>query len=116
MKTYKIKNYKGNLVESLSRFQKTHKGMKIAEAIEDGKDLKIKVNEAVDDSFKTKFYVHCTSGTDPKKDEVELRTMNDLYNLWKDNGKIRLIVDFTESNLRPGSGMGEIEIYDAYRE
>ena len=42
MKTYKVKNYKGNLVESLSKFQKSHKGMKIVEAVEDGKDLKIK--------------------------------------------------------------------------
>ena len=41
-KTYKVKNYKGNLIESLSKFQKSHKGMKIVEACEDGEDLKIK--------------------------------------------------------------------------
>ena len=34
MKTYKVKNYKGNLVESLSRFQKKYPGMKICEAVE----------------------------------------------------------------------------------
>jgi len=45
MKTYKVKNYKGNLVESLSKFQKNHKGMKIVEAVEDGDDLKIKAEE-----------------------------------------------------------------------
>ena len=45
MKTYKVKNYKGNLVESLSRFQKSHKGMKIVEAIEDEEELKIKAVE-----------------------------------------------------------------------
>lgn len=44
MKTYKIKNYKGNLVESLSRFQNSHKDMKIVEACEDGTDLKIKAD------------------------------------------------------------------------
>lgn len=46
MKTYKVKNYKGNLVESLSKFQKSHKGMKIVEAVEDGDDLKIKAEES----------------------------------------------------------------------
>lgn len=46
MKTYKVKNYKGNLVESLSKFQKSHKGMKIVEACEDGDDLKIKAEES----------------------------------------------------------------------
>ena len=43
MKTYKVKNYKGNLVESLSKFQKSHKDMKIVEAVEDEEELKIKV-------------------------------------------------------------------------
>ncbi len=46
MKTFKVKNYKGNLVESLSKFQKSHKGMKIVEACEDGDDLKIKAEES----------------------------------------------------------------------
>ena len=46
MKTYKIKNYKGNIVESLSRFQKNHKGMRIVEAAVDDKNLNIKA-EAV---------------------------------------------------------------------
>lgn len=53
MKTFKVKNYKGNLVESLSKFQKSHKGMKIVEACEDGEDLKIKA-EAV-----KKTYILC---------------------------------------------------------
>lgn len=50
MKTYKVKNYKGNLVESLSKFQKSHKGMKIVEAAEDGEELKIKAEESSNDS------------------------------------------------------------------
>ena len=45
MKTFKIKNYKGNIVESLSKFQESHKDMKIVEAIEEGDTLKITVNE-----------------------------------------------------------------------
>ena len=45
MKTFKIKNYKGNLVESLSKFQESHKDMKIVEAVEEGNILKITCNE-----------------------------------------------------------------------
>lgn len=47
MKTFKIKNYKGNLVESLSKFQESHKDMKIVEAVEEGDTLKITVNEGI---------------------------------------------------------------------
>ena len=61
MKTYKVKNYKGNLVESLSKFQKSHKGMKIVEACEDGDDLKIKAEESekqpVEEAVGKKVYV-----------------------------------------------------------
>lgn len=46
MKTYRIKNYKGNLVESLSKFQKKYPGMKICEATEEDKELKIKCNKS----------------------------------------------------------------------
>ena len=46
MKTFKIKNYKGNIVESLSRFQESYKDMKIIEAVEEGNTLKINVEEA----------------------------------------------------------------------
>lgn len=46
MKTFKVKNYKGNLVESLKRFSDLYKGMKIVEAIEEKDTLKIKVQES----------------------------------------------------------------------
>jgi len=58
MKTYKVKNYKGNLVESLSKFQKSHKGMKILEAKEVDNELKIKVKESTqtfDDTIKNEI-------------------------------------------------------------
>ena len=45
MKTFKIKNYKGNIVESLSKFQAMHKGMKIVEVAEIEKELKIITEE-----------------------------------------------------------------------
>ena len=47
MKTFKIKNYKGNLVESLKRFSDSHKDMKIVEAVEEDGSLKIKAESAV---------------------------------------------------------------------
>ena len=43
MKTYKVKNYKGNLVESLKKFSEKYKGMRITEAkVKDG-ELKVQV-------------------------------------------------------------------------
>ena len=42
MKRYTIKNYKGNLVESLTKFAKSHTGMRIVEAVEDEDELKVK--------------------------------------------------------------------------
>jgi len=41
MKKYTIKNYKGNLVESLKKFSEKYKGMKIVEATEKNNELKI---------------------------------------------------------------------------
>ena len=41
MKKYRIKNYKGNLIESVSKFQKTHSKMRIVEAFEDEMGLAI---------------------------------------------------------------------------
>ena len=58
MKKYTIKNYKGNIVESLSRFAKSHKGMKIVEAAEEKDELKIKAEEYSDfrDKLVDKYY------------------------------------------------------------
>ena len=33
MNNYRIKNYRGNLVESLTKFAKSHKGMRIVEKV-----------------------------------------------------------------------------------
>ena len=41
MKKFTVKNYKGNLVESLKKFSDSHKGMKIVEAVEKNNELKI---------------------------------------------------------------------------
>lgn len=45
MKTYKVKNYKGNIVESLKKFSESHKEMKIVEVVEVEDGLKIKAEE-----------------------------------------------------------------------
>lgn len=49
MKTYKVKNYKGNLVESLMKFQKKHPNSKITSVYESDGKLKIRTDE--EDSF-----------------------------------------------------------------
>ena len=52
MKRYTIKNYKGNLLESLTKFAESHKGMKIVEAVEDEDKLRLKTEESeFDDSL-----------------------------------------------------------------
>lgn len=45
-KRFTVKNYKGNIVESLSRFQKNHKDMKIVEATEFNGRLNVKARTA----------------------------------------------------------------------
>ena len=72
MKTFKVKNYKGNLVESLSRFIKSHGGMKIIEAKEEDKELKIKA-EAV-----SKF------SSIAKEKTKEVASVRKHYNSWSD--------------------------------
>lgn len=51
MKTYKVKNYKGNLIESIEKFRNTYSKMKILEAKEVGEELEIKA-EAEEDEEK----------------------------------------------------------------
>ena len=46
MKNYIIKNYKGNLVESLKNFSKKYKGMRVTEAKAEGNTLKILAENA----------------------------------------------------------------------
>lgn len=80
-KTYKVKNYKGNLVESLSKFQKSHKGMKIVEACEDGEDLKIKTEAAKnikesEDFFDEVYKGGFTISYDETNGEVEAFEIN----------------------------------------
>ena len=50
MKTFKVKNYKGNIVESLKKFSDSHKGMKIIEASEVEDVLKIKAEAEADEN------------------------------------------------------------------
>lgn len=50
MKNFTVKNYKGNIIESLKKFQEKHPETKIIEVIENGNNLKIKCNESIDKS------------------------------------------------------------------
>ena len=47
MKTFKIKNYKGNIVESLKRFSELHEGMKVVRAFESNDSLKILAEDEI---------------------------------------------------------------------
>ena len=49
MKKFTVKNYKGNLLESTKKFQESHEGMRIVEAIEDGGMLNIMAEPNVSD-------------------------------------------------------------------
>ena len=48
-KKYIINTYKGNLLESVKRFQNAHKNVKILEAVEDGNKLKITTETAINE-------------------------------------------------------------------
>ena len=54
MKNYRIKNYRGNLIESLTRFSRSHRDVRIVEAVEDGDTLKIKTDVVPADSEASK--------------------------------------------------------------
>lgn len=71
MKTFKIKNYKGNIVESLKKFSDSHKGIKIVEAKEVDNELKIKVKESTqtfDDAIKNEILKVFENNVDLEKD------------------------------------------------
>jgi len=76
MKTYRIKNYKGNLVESLKRFSESHEGMKIVEACEKADRLEIKAEDYNQDHAKeiVKWL------NDKIKDLFDLTISDDLSN------------------------------------
>ena len=52
MKTYKVKNYKGNLLESVTNFQKKYDLARIVEVSEKDGGLKIVVKESISDDEK----------------------------------------------------------------
>ena len=82
MKTFKVKNYKGNLIESLSRFQKSHKGMKIIEACEEKNELKIKAEESEKIEEESKTF----SATEDRIEKKHNRLDDLLYTKFDWNG------------------------------
>ena len=104
MKTYKVKNYKGNLVESLSKFQKSHKGMKIVEACEDGNNLKIKAEESekLEEAVGKNVYV-IINFDDNGADDGGVECMGAFSTLEK--AKEQLALTFTKNGKR-----GNIEV------
>lgn len=78
MKKYTIKNYKGNLVESLKNFSKKYKGMRIVEAKQDGKMLKIKADLREDEETNESLYDYADEPYDENEtgDPVGMRFSN----------------------------------------
>ena len=60
----------------------------------------------------TKFHVHTASGSESKNVSIEIKTIEDLYNLWKNEGETDLIISFSSENPTTG----EITVYDDYIE
>ena len=85
MKKYTVKNYKGNIVESLSRFTKSHKGMKIVEAKEENDELKIKAEavssstaEDIENGVNEYFWDTVVAGDDYHNEGEQLRAIRAL--------------------------------------
>lgn len=87
MKKYTIKNYKGNIVESLTRFAKTHKGVRIVEAKEEDEELKIKTEavsgttkETIEEAVHEYFWDSVIGGDDYSSDDEQRRVLRALEN------------------------------------
>ena len=88
MDKYRIKNYKGNLVESLSRFQKKHPNKKIVEAIEDEKSLKITTEDVSNDgSLSYDEFLGAIDNEDVWVDNYGEEEFNSILNELKDTLK-----------------------------
>jgi len=105
MKTYKVKNYKGNLVESLKKFADSHKGLKIVEAkeINEGllKMLKIKTSRSPkdDETLKTLVAKHFQMIVAVLSDkECEEYCKDVLKKLDVSNPSIKKILDTAKSD------------------
>lgn len=59
MKTFRIKNYKGNLTESVTNFKNKKRGYRIVEAVEDGDGLKITAEETDASKIWDQIYELC---------------------------------------------------------
>ena len=89
MKKYTVKNYKGNIVESLTKFQKKYPGSKIFEAREEDGVLKIKVDESFTKAGELHFDENgeCKDNIKPiwhhihkyPKDEESIYSLGDSY-------------------------------------
>ena len=88
MDKYRVKNYKGNLVESLSRFQKKYPNKKIVEAVEDEKSLKITTEDVSNDgSLSYDEFLGAIDNEDVWVDNYGEEGFNSILNELKDTLK-----------------------------
>ena len=71
MKTYKVKNYKGNIVESLKKFQEKYPDIKISKASVEDNSLKI-VGEKKEKKFEISYSYKVDNKGPEKKDKTTI--------------------------------------------
>ena len=119
MKNYTIKNYKGNILESLKKFQSSHKKMRIVEAVEDEEELKIKaVEEALSDAdqelsdgIETFFDEEVASGA---LYDSEFESNKELHILEKDPFENKKTVNACKQYLKDECGIDVFRSEEAY--
>ena len=92
MKKFTIKNYKGNMLESLKKFSSKYKNLKIVEAIE------------ADDVLRVKTAPMSETYGDPEKNRLYIEAFNQLLTLF--NGVKDKLADgrFSENEIDFGPG------------
>lgn len=104
MARYRIKNYKGNLVESLKSFQKKNPEKKIVEAVEGEETLEITTeDESSDEKTSQKLWDFAADLADNLQQSIQ--------NIKSYIKACRKAIDFDKShNLGYGPGIGESDL------
>lgn len=100
-KTYKVKNYKGNLVESLNKFTAANKGMRIVEAKVEGDELKITA-EASGNKFWWFREANHVGNSYAADEKINIKTLDQLRSAMKKKGSTLALIDFVDDPEEEG--------------